>query len=115
MRCSVPCRVFIGESFQIYDSHVADCFHVTRHIHMTAESVYGNFVDLLLSKGSPAGTFNQILFQETGGFPGGLPTTSLGKPFEIQYIRNDPGSLQRVRVKIIPSPVPCWCLRPCWA
>ncbi len=74
------------------------------HVDSSLSVQAGDFVDLLLSKGTLAGTFNQILFQETGGFPGGLSTTSLGKPFEIQYIRNDSSSLQRVRLKIVPEP-----------
>ncbi len=74
------------------------------HVDNSLSVQAGDFIDLVTSKGTLTGTFDQILFQQTGGFPGSLPTTSIGKPFQIQYIRNDPGSLQRVRLKIVPEP-----------
>ncbi len=74
------------------------------HVDSSLSVQAGDFIDLVVSKGTLTGTFNQILFQQTGGFPGSLPTTSIGKPFQIQYIRNDSNSLQKVRLKIVPEP-----------
>ena len=74
------------------------------HVDSSLSVQAGDFVDLVQSHGTLSGTFDRVLFEQTGGFPGSLPTASIGKPFQVQYIRNDSAGLQSVRLKILPEP-----------